>query len=154
MKTKMKLNDFDEMQRGVRYQSGFRSLVLACVLSVLMLILDMLGLRFTHASDALVSVMLFALAYFLHQIIIKGAFLDRYEEGNKKLYGILFLVVLIFQAIAFGSHMISNGYSLFAASPTLDDLPITASFFMFAVIAFSYYLRLWRDKRGEDTDED
>lgn len=55
MKTKIKLNDFDEMQRGVRYQSGFRSLVLACVLTVFILVLDIFGLRFTNASDALVT---------------------------------------------------------------------------------------------------
>lgn len=153
MKTKIKLNDFDEMQRGVRYQSGFRSFVLACVLSVLILLMDMLGIRFTYASDALVSVMLFSLAYFAYQVITKGAFLDRYEEGNKKRYGILFLVVLVFQAISFCSHVMVNGFSTFTASPTLDDLPITASFFMFVVLTLSYYLRLWKDKRGEDVED-
>lgn len=91
--------------------------------------------------------------YFPFQVITKGAFLDRYEEGNKKLYGILFLIVLIFQAISFASHMVANGYSLFAASPTLEDLPITTSFFMFAVLAFSYYLRLWKDKREEGVED-
>lgn len=142
------------MQRGVRYQSGFRSLVLACVLTVFILVLDIFGLRFTNASDALVTVMMFSLAYFSYQVITRGAFLDRYEDGNKKLYGILFLIVLIFQAISFGSHMMANGYSVFAASPTLDDLPITASFFLFVVLTFSYYLRLWKDKNGEDVEED